>query len=158
VSTFGELVRQRLPDPWAEAFGGLLGCDVAIHTGRWIGPPPQAWIRGEVCVGGRRSAVWIGTTRRLAFEIAARLTLSPLSQVETWLEGTPPPIVDDAFSEWGNLALGYLGDVLRRAFGQDASARAVAGHFGHGPEGGESLDFRMSLAGGGRGPVRLLFA
>ena len=158
MSSFADLLRRELPQTWGEPFTQFFGAETVVRPSPWQGPPPDRWIEGTWRVGDQRRRLWLGTRRELAFAIAGRLTLMPASRLDALLEESDdPPAVVDAFGEWGNLAIAYLADLFRQAFGPEASAVRACEVAPTKPRPrGSSLDFTLSWRGGAGGPVRLI--
>ena len=158
MASFSELLHSELPAAWAEPFTTLFGTETQVSMGPWLGPPPNRWIGGTWRVGDQQRRLWVGTSRELAFTIAGRLAMVSPKRLDSLLgDGGDPAVVTDAFGEWGNLAIGYLADLFRQAFGPNASATrdfdVVAGP-DH-PVGG-SVDLQLRWPAGGGGSVGLV--
>jgi len=157
--TFAALLVRRLPETWGEPFSKLLDSDTVLRPRAWEGPPLEAWIEGCWSLGGTESTLWIGTTRELAFHLSARLMRLPAGRVGPLLaEPGDPAMIQDAFGEWGNLAVAYLADLFRAAFGPATTAtRTVVELRRPEPPRGEVLDFWMSWDEHA-GPLRVVFS
>ena len=160
MSSFAQLLKQKLPQTWSDSFTRLFEMETQVTCALWKGGDPHHWIEGQWRVGDQTSQLWLGARREMVFQIAAQLTLMPEKRLQALLaQPEDPPVVLDAYSEWGNVAISYLADLFRQAFGSDASAKRTGTLVTRDwkPQGGH-LDFVLSWGNMRPEPIRLVIA